>query len=100
MLSFLNGVLRIQAVWEFMTAVEGEDKEENVHLQTSRRMSARREREHVRWVRMRMFRREEKAVKREENGSSVFKNQPHLRAKEPKRERNPPSNSASVSSKQ
>lgn len=59
-----------------------------------------REKEHVRWVRMRMFRREEKAVKRKENGSSVFKNQPHLRAKEPKRERNPPSNSASVSSKQ
>lgn len=48
MLSFLNGVLTIQAVWEFMTAVEGEDKEENVHLQRSRRMSARRERERER----------------------------------------------------
>lgn len=33
----LNGVLRIQVVWEFMTVVEGEDKEENVHLQGSRK---------------------------------------------------------------
>lgn len=80
----LNGVLRIQLVREFMTVVDGEAKEEKVHLQRSRRNVCEREREHVRWVR-----RECLGGKREENGSSVSENQPHLRAKETRKRAEP-----------